>query len=848
MLSMLTSGIETLFTGFARFFFRRPLIGLLVLVALAFLGVSQARNVTRDGSIEGFFRPDSVAIADYSDFRRQFGQDGQIVIGVTSENLFSDHMLRRLADLHLALSQEVPFLEDITSLYNTRSVEGGEELFVVNDLLANFMMRGDSSPAAVQALRDKVMAHPVYRDLVISPDGRTTLITLRPQRFSPRVSEALASGHQDLFNQFDPNVAGDVADSTADAQFLGQPEMIRMSAKVAEVAARFQQPDFVINVAGSPVASSEIVRILSSDMPKFTLFCLIGILLVAGLFTRRLSTPVALLATVAVSAMLTIGLMAATGTAIKPPTQILPSIIVVAAACSVMHLIAALTNARAGVGPATELMSERACKERALQYAMRHAALPIVFTSLTTAAGLLSFAGSQLAPVADLGVFGAAAVLIVLIVAMIAVPVAFRLFRFRPRGDRPNQSVLTAQARRLARASAANWRTTLQITALVAVIGALGLQGLRFHHNSLEWLPADNKVRMDTEAIDATMRGAINLEAVIDTGRPRGVQDEAFLKALDRAAADIPALAQAEGVTVGKVFGVTDLLKEVNQGLMYSAGGDAYRLPEGEMIARQFLLFENSASNDLPDFVDSAYSQTRLTIRVPWLEAGAYAGFIDRLRDQMTETLAPVGAEKLTLTGNMALLAQTSVNVIGSMAESYAISLVAISVLMILIMGGLRLGLATMLPNLLPVVFALGVMGFAGVPLDSFTMLIGCITLGIIVDDTIHLFHQLRVAEGKGLGVEEAIDYAIGHSFTPILATSVAVMLGFSAYAMSSMSNVMAFGLVTALAALLGLISDVIVSPAIYAALSRRRQGRANTATASDLDPQTPAATYAPGQ
>jgi predicted RND superfamily exporter protein len=322
------------------------------------------------------------------------------------------------------------------------------------------------------------------------------------------------------------------------------------------------------------------------------------------------------------------------------------------------------------------------------------------------------------------------------------------------------------------------------------------------------------------------------------------VQEAALIGALDRIEADLPALAAAEGVRIGKVFGVTDLLREVHRALDPEAPAP---LPQGAMVAREFLLFQNSASNDLPDFVDSRYSRTRMTIRLPWMEAGTYARLIERIEREFAQSLAralrpnpnpgpgpgpgpnlgpdqiKTDLPKVVLTGNMALLAQTSVNVIGAMAQGYLISLVAIAGLMVLTMGGLRLGLAAMLPNLVPVVVALGVMGYAGIPLDSFTMLIGTVALGIIVDDTIHLFHQLRRAEAEGRTGLDALDFAVGHSFVPIIATSLAVMAGFSAYAFSSMSNVVAFGLLTALISAFGLAADMVLSPAIYAVLGPRR-------------------------
>ena len=462
--------------------------------------------------------------------------------------------------------------------------------------------------------------------------------------------------------------------------------------------------------------------------------------------------------------------------------------------------------------------------------------MPIVFATVTTAVGLMAFAGSPLAPLTDLGLFGALSAVIVLFVAMVTVPVIFRLFRFRPAGVAPgalapegagDETAAMRLGRRLARWSAVNYRQTLTVTAALFVVSVVGMFGLDFSHNSLKWLPADNPVRVDTETIDARMKGSINLEAVIDTATPRGIQDGPLLAEIDRIAADIPAMAERHGFVVGKVFGVTDLLKEVHHALDPAADGtDSRPLPEGQMIAREFLLFENSSSNDLPELVDSKYARTRITIRVPWLEAGVYAGFIEELRAEIDRRLTPLGMTDLALTGNMALLAETSVNVIESMRDSYLLSIVLIGGLMLFAIVDLRLGAAAMIPNLVPIVISLGVMGFMGVPLDTFTMLADCVALGLIVDDTTHFFHQIRQARRDGLDGLDAVDRATQHSFVPILGTSMAVLVGFSCYALSSMSNVVAFGLITAGVGVLGLLGDVFLSPAVFMALAMRRRAR----------------------
>ena len=87
----------------------------------------------------------------------------------------------------------------------------------------------------------------------------------------------------------------------------------------------------------------------------------------------------------------------------------------------------------------------------------------------------------------------------------------------------------------------------------------------------------------------------------------------------------------------------------------------------------------------------------------------------------------------------------------------------------------------------------------------------------------IHFFHQFNKAIDAGKDVAASVETAVHNTFMPILATSLAMTAGFAAYAESSMSNVVAFGLVVGLAAILGLIADLVLSPAIAAALYARR-------------------------
>ena len=109
-----------------------------------------------------------------------------------------------------------------------------------------------------------------------------------------------------------------------------------------------------------------------------------------------------------------------------------------------------------------------------------------------------------------------------------------------------------------------------------------------------------------------------------------------------------------------------------------------------------------------------------------------------------TTSLAVYPEAEVTITGSNVLYVKMFQNVITTMAKSYVISLSVITVLMILLLGRLRIGLLSMVPNLLPLVMILGIMGWMDIPLDMSTVLIGSIAIGLVVDDTIHFMHNFR--------------------------------------------------------------------------------------------------------
>jgi uncharacterized protein len=792
--------LENSVVAFCDAVYDNAIISALLLAALVALPISQVPNLKRDGSIEAFLKSDDPSLLAYNEFRHQFGQDGEIVIGIQSEDIFSQPFLKKLTELHKEIERNVPYIEDMTSLYNARDVKGNDHDFVVEDLLLHW----PQSSTELNALKQKVLAKQVYRDLLINKDGNFTTITIKPDRFSAEKQGGNTLEH--FVESIDPESLNAEAGKRA---FLSAKEVGQMVGEVQKIVAKYEAPDFRVHVSGSPTASSTIVKLLLGDMSKYMLFSVGAILVLIVLFTHRLIS--ALLATIIIALTLftTFGLMAASDVAIKPPTQVLLSIILVASICELIHITTHFFQK-------LEIARD---KKVALHHTIKHTAIPVLYTSLTTAAGMLAFCSSELAPIADLGWFGAAAVFIALVFTWVVVPVCIRLLPVKPKGVDENSGSLDDEPKEQAYrwtvslATFSSRRPLLVLLCFLPLLAVLlfGLTKVRFAHNSLLWLPEDNPVRMATHKVDSVLKGTVNLEVVITTPTIDGAKDKALLEKIDLLTQDIKKLARPE-LAIGKATAVTDILKEINQAL-HSGDPSQYKIADQTMIAQEFVLFENSSSNDLPYSVDTEYTKTRFTVRVPWLEASLYASFINDVERLFQQRL---GADyQIRATGVMALIARTSTAVMESLANSYMNSMILIPIMMMMLLNSVRMGMVSMIPNVLPIVMVLGIMGYLNIPLDTFSMMVGSIALGLIVDDSVHFFHNFSRFYRKYQDSSKAIQLTIEETGRSIVNASIILSAAFGTYMLAAMHNVRDFGLVMVATIFLALFSDLLLSPAL---------------------------------
>jgi hypothetical protein len=797
--------IEKWFESLAQAIFHNRFKTILTMLVIIGAILSQLPTLTMDISTEGFMHPADPTLADYNAFRDQFGRDELIIVAITCPDVFDGRFLEKLKKLHEDLQDNVPYLEDITSLVNARNTRGETDRLIVEDLLENW----PRTPEAMSAIKRRTMENPLYKNLLISENGRMATIILQAQTYSATDDD------MDVLEGFEATSDMDPAgiDEANEKKYLTDSENSEMVTAVKKIANGYATPDFTIDIAGSSVVTHFLKHAMIKDIRKFLLLAVITVALFLFIMFRRISGVVLPLLIVMLSLLSTISLMAIFNVPIKLPTQILPSFMLAVSVGYSVHILAIFYHS----------FQKSRNREAAIVHAIGHSGLAVLMTAATTAGGLFSFSTSQVAPIADLGIFAGIGVLlamaytIILLPALLAIiPIKKRLPRTGPEQDSATDRLLAA----VGRVTTTHPYKILIISAAILAVSIAGAMKIKFSHDILKWLPADNAARVATEKIDHDLKGSVALEIILDTGRENGLYDPDLLNRIEKTIAYLETL-KVGNIFVGKAWSLTTILKETHRALNENRPAFYAISQDQNLIAQELLLFENSGSDDMEDFTDSQFSKVRMMAKVPFKNALAYTKFLKDLNHHLQKTFPDV---KITTTGMIALLSGTLSNAIDSMGRSYLYALLVITVLMVLLIGRLRIGLLSMVPNLTPIIIILGIMGWFKIPMNLFTMLVGNIAIGLAVDDTIHFMHNFRRYFEESNDATAAVMETLHTTGRAMLVTSCVLSIGFFIFMFATMNNLFHFGLLTGLTIILALLSDYFIAPALMVVVNSKKQ------------------------
>ncbi len=770
------------FGTIAQWSFRHRWLALLLVLGVVAALISQLPSLTMDTRNESFFKADDQVLIDYNTFRDQYGKDEFIILAIRHPDIFGFDFLQTLQKLHQELEKKVPYLDEVTSLVNIRNTRGEGDEIIVEDFLQHWPVNQQD----LEKVRQRAEENTLYDNFVLSEDKTMTALIIKPLACNPET--------------------GILQQTEGSCRPMSNKQNREMMAAMEKVIDEFRSESFPIALSGMPVVVDYLNLTIEKDLSLIIPAMYIMIIIFLGLMFRRISGILYPLILFFLSLLSAMALMAILDIPMTNITIILPSFMLVVSISDAVHILALFYAEYQRCGD----------REAAIVSAMKRSGLAILMTSVTTAGGLASFAAAEIAPVADLGIVAPIGVFLALFYTVLLLPALLAIFPVKLKTTHPRrQDILDAIFKQLA-AFTYNYKwAVIGFFALLTVIAASGAAQLQFSHLALRWFPQDSQIRTDTELIDKTMHGTVSLDIVIDTGKADGLYDPEFISSLETAVEKYGSY-QYEDLFVGKILDLTTILKETNRALHENKEA-FYSVPKDrKLIAQELFLFQLSGSDDLDELVDQQFRQTRLAMHLPYRDSIKFKKLVEFVEADLVKRFPDCS---ITVTGVNALFIEMLNNVMVTMVRSYTLAIVLISVLMVFMLGRLRMGLLSMIPNLFPLVVVLGLMGWFDIPLDFGTILIGSISIGIIVDDTIHFLHHFSTYYEQFHDCQTATWRTLQTAGRAMVVTSVVLMGGFLCNMFSGLTLNRYSGFLIAATVFIALITDLLLTPAILSAV-----------------------------
>ena len=759
------------------------LLSLLVLMLAIYAG----RKVRFDNSFNAYFDEDDPAYTAFLEFREEFGSDETSYILYTApdaENgVWSMDIMEKINRLTRQLEESVPFVKDVISLANAEFIEGVAGELLVHDMLADF----PESQEALLNLKKRILDKPLYINGLVSKDGRFGAIILEMEKASidPIDEIRYAPEKGDHMNNLYPQITYDRIQT-----ILENPDYAGI---------RFYHTgDVPLNASYNRISQSESQRLALIS------FAVIGLMLL--FFFRKAMGVIGPLLIVFCSIFSVVGFVGIMAWEFDLMFIMLPALLVAVGVADAVHIMSEYDHYLV-------LAEDR---QKALQETLFLVGVPCLFTTLTTMAGFASMSVSPIKAIKHFAIYSSVGVGMAFVLTITLLVAMLSLGRRKPAVKKPaGPDEKKAQRMKkvmtwMSRTNIRNKRLILLFFAGLMLFSGAGLFRLQVDSNFLSEFSTRSEIRRVTEFVDRIMGGSTSFSYIFDSGQTDGVTDPDFLRQIEAMQKE----AEKKDVVM-KAYSVVDLLKDINR--EFHNGDPAYyRIPDNrEMAAQLLLVYEMSGGDELSDYLSGDFRKARLELRCQAVASSRYKKLVDELDAYLRSRAATDRFPEPTLSGMGTLWLKLLDYITSSQIQGFTIAFGVIAVMMCIVLGSWRVGLLSMIPNLAPIIITLGLMGWLGIALDYVKLLIGCIAIGLAVDDTVHMIVRFQHEFHLRKNYHQALTAAFCGVGRALFITSVVLVAGFLVNVFSIMQTLVDFGLLVAFTIFMALLADFFLLPAL---------------------------------
>ena len=719
-----------------------------------------------------FFGEDNPELLAFEKMQKVFNKNDNIMFVVTpkSGSVFSRETLKAIRDITREAWQ-IPYSTRVDSITNYQHTTAEEDDLVVDDLVVDPDSLSDEDLQRIQAI---AINEPTLVNRLISPDSKYTGVNVTVQLPGEKLTE--------------------VPEAVARARAIKQTMLEKY-------------PELDIRLVGLAMMNNAFPEASQNDVKQLYPLALGFIILTLMLLLRGISGTIATFIMIILSIMTAMGIAGWIGIRLSPPVMSAPIMILTMAIADAVHLLVTMRHELAiGLD-----------KNRSIIESMRINFRPIFVTSLTTVLGFLSLNFSDAPPFHDLGNIAAIGVAFAFIYSITFLPALVSILPATGKKEVAGKQMMTRFGNFVVR-----YQKPLLIgnTLIVAILAAF-VPLNELNDKFVEYFDETIEFRRDSDYAAENLTGVYYIDFALEAAEPGGISDPEYLATVQKFVQYLRSLPQVKHVQA-----ISDTFKRLNKN-MHGDDPAWYRLPEERNLAAQYLLlYEMSLPYglDLNNQINIDKSATRIAVTLKTLSSNEVIAFDDAAKRWLSENTSGI---KPYSSGPTIMFAHLGKRNINSMLTGTMVALVFISVTLILFLGSLKYGFISLLPNLTPALAAFGIWGITVGQVGIGLSIVTGMTLGIVVDDTVHFLSKyLRARREKGLNAEDAVRYAFNSVGVALLVTSVVLIAGFMIMAQSHFYLNSSMGLLTSVVILLALIIDLTFLPPLLMKFAGNNQGK----------------------
>ena len=688
------------------------------------------------------------------------------MVGIQAQDIFTYEVLTHIKKL-TDLFQEVEYVQEVVSLSSVVQVTGQNQNLTVTPFL-------EEIPNTTLELADKkkhALANQQWIKNIISADGKAASINI----LIPALSRT--------------------------------EDRLKCVKAIRAILESHQLDGVNAYLAGMSPIICDTINYIRRDFKRFMWLTPVLMALLLGFAFRTfrgLAIPLTVMTTTVVW---TLGLFFIAGKSINMATTLMPVLVSVICLSDVIHIINRYYEAASVCDD----------KREVLVTTMEHMINACFLTSITTAVGFASLGFAEIIPIRQFGIWSAYGIMISYVLGISMAPILLSFL------DLPNKATKDRYARSLVymaldgieRLAAKDKIWMPLITIGLGIISIIGITKLSIESQISAELHKDAPSIKSMAFIEKNISGFRTLEIAIE-GKPGTFKETWALKEIQKIQGYLETLPD-----VDKSISLADFIGTFHRA-MNGEDTEIGEVPEdNSTIADYLLLISMSDRSEILDsFVTGDYASTRVSARIHDKSTRRHLQLLSALENFGRQQLDP--RLKLRTTGALRLYATKTTALIKSQIQSLGLSFLVIALILVVYLRSIKTALVVMIPNMLPVIITLGVMGFTDITLNLSTVMIASIAIAIAVDDTIHFLTRYRSEILSGVHVLEAVKQTLRRSGQAMVFTTFVIAGGFIILVFSNITLNRNFGWLTAFTMITALTVDLFLLPYLIKSLRLR--------------------------